>query len=333
MSGFRNFGIAFIAALVLLSGVAYWAMGLVANLFDPENNKNAPPDWQDTQKWEDPDAIAGLTPIKSGRSFNMVIIGTDYDPQTYTDYQKPAGWDPTKLFLKRRAEATAILFVRFDKESRAIVMSSIPASTAVTVDHVKMTLGQAYGYKGGEFIRETVSALTGMTVDFSFEFSGRDFVKFTETRLLDHRYTVPFNLTTGTDKGLASKTFVKGQVLTEGNDLYTLIHHDDYTLTDIDKQFSLMRSICLQTLEKVSVTNNPTVYYNSFISAMNTDMTKDDVEELIEVLYTLPLYINAKEDATTLTVIDLYKLGSFSKDLTFTPDYTATRGAFKSYKE
>ena len=333
MSGFRNFGIAFIAALVLLSGVAYWAMGLVANLFDPENNKNAPPDWQDTQKWEDPDAIAGLTPIKSGRSFNMVIIGTDYDPQTYTDYQKPAGWDPTKLFLKRRAEATAILFVRFDKESRAIVMSSIPASTAVTVDHVKMTLGQAYGYKGSEFIRETVSALTGMTVDFSFEFSGRDFVKFTETRLLDHRYTVPFNLTTGTDKGLASKTFVKGQVLTEGNDLYTLIHHDDYTLTDIDKQFSLMRSIFLQTLEKVSVTNNPTVYYNSFISAMNTDMTKDDVEELIEVLYTLPLYIDAKEDATTLTVIDLYKLGSFSKDLTFTPDYTATRGAFKSYKE
>ncbi|MBP3321448.1 MAG: hypothetical protein J6M12_03755 [Clostridia bacterium] len=333
MSGFRNFGISFVAALVLLGGVAYWAMGLLANMFDPNNDQNNAPDWQDTQKWEDPDATAGLTPIKSGRSFNMVIIGTDYDPKIYNDYQKPENWGYEKLFLKRKVEATAILFVRFDKESRSIIMSSVPSSTAVMVDHVPMTLGQAYGYKGAEYVKDTVSALTGMTVDFSFVFSGRDFAEFTKTRLLDHRFTVPFDLTTGTDKGLAAQTFTKGQVLTSSDDLYTLIHHDDYDLLEIDKQFSLMRSIFLQTLKKITVTNNPTMYYNSFIAGMETNMTAEDVTQLIEVLYTLPLYIDATEDATTVKVIDLYKLGSFSKDLTFTPDYTATRGAFESYKK
>lgn len=332
MSGFRNFGISFIAALILLSGVAYWAMGLIAGMFDPSSNKNQAPDWQDTQKWEDPAASAGLTPIKSGRSFNMVIIGTDYDPKIYTDYQKPANMGD-KLFVKRHVKATSILFVRFDKESRAIVMSSVPATTAVTVNHVKMTLGQAYGYKGEGFVSETVSALTGMTVDFTFVFSGRDFASFVQDKLLDHRYTVPFDLTTGTDKGLPAKVFVKGQVLSSTNDLYTLIHHDDYPLTEIDRHYALTRSIFLQTLSKMTVTNNPATYYSRFIAGIDTNMTEKDVNQLIEVLYTLPLYIEAPEDTTTVTVIDLYKMGSFSKDLTFTPDYTVTRAAFQSYKQ
>ena len=332
MTSFRNFGIAFVAALLVFAGLAYWGVGTLALLFNPADQGNKTPDWQDTQKWEDPAAQNKLTPIESGRSFNMVIVGTDYDPVTYNDYDKTEGV-LGQLVIKRKVEATTILFVRFDREQRAIVMSNIPCETLITVDHVQMTLGEAYEFKGAEFVSQKVSALTGMTVDFTFSFSGREFADFTDKRLLDSSFTVPNTVTTSTSKGLASKTFTKGQIISEKADLYTLLHHTDYSLSELKNRYALVQSIFLQTLKKITVTQNPDLYYNNYIAHLQTNMTKEDVSELMEVLYLLPLYIDAPEDTTTVLTLDYYKYGTFDQNGFFTPDMNSVKEAFAPYKQ
>ena len=170
MSSFRNFGISFIAALLILGGVAYWAMGIVATLFDERRNQNeSAQDDVKVEEYKDPQLNAGITPIKNGRSFNMVIIGID----EYTE-GTPSYGSGDQLTVPKRGQATTILFVRFDKETRSIIMSSIPETTLVTVDYVTMTLGQAYGYRGAEYVKEKVSALTGMTIDSASFFQARN---------------------------------------------------------------------------------------------------------------------------------------------------------------
>ncbi len=329
MSSLRNFGIAFIAALLIFSGTAYLALGYVSDLFTAESEKSAN-EGPGSQIYEGP-VNNTVEVIKTGRSFNVVIVGTDYDPEIYSDYEAPKVND-NKLYVIRKIEATAILFVRFDKEMRALRICSIPVQTAVSVDHVPMTLGQAYGYKGVEYIRERVASYVGMSVDFIMEFSGREFAEFTQKKLLSHDFTVPISVTTTEEKGLQSMTFTEGQTVVGVNAIYTLLHHTNYALPNINDRNKLLESFFLQTISKLTVTNNPTVYYNTFISAIQTDMTQQDVTELIEVLYTLPLYIGANETPTVVSTVEFYKCGSYMSDGTFEVDQNAVRAAFNFEK-
>ena len=329
MSSFRNFGISFIAALLILGGVAYWAMGIVATLFDERRNQNeSAQDDVKVEEYKDPQLNAGITPIKNGRSFNMVIIGID----EYTE-GTPSYGSGDQLTVPKRGQATTILFVRFDKETRSIIMSSIPETTLVTVDYVTMTLGHAYGYRGAEYVKEKVSALTGMTIDFSFVLSGKEFATYATTKPTDKALTVPFDLTTTATAELPAKTFEKGQILRNANDIYALLHHRDYPLQQIHLRYTLVQDVFLQIIEKIAVTRDPILYYDNAIAGLNTNMTKADVALLIEVLTDLPVRIDEAENTTTVTVVDFYKNGSFANDGTFTVDMAATRKAFESYKK
>ncbi len=326
MSSFRNFGIAFLVALLIFGGTAYLALGYVSELFQAdadEIKKNGP----GSEEFLGPVNPGTVDPIKSGRSFNMVIIGTDYDPEIYKDYTEPSN-NGDKLFVARKVKATTILFVRFDKEHRALRIASIPAETQTTVDCVPMTLGQSYSFKGSDYIKNRVASLVGMSVDFVFEFSGREFAEFTQKRLLSRDFSVPVNVTTGNDKGLSPVTFRKGQIINNESAVYTLLHHTDYPITAVGDRHLLLSNFFLQTISKLSVTNNPSVYYNNFISRFKTDMSENDVKELIEVLYTLPLYIGSKEAPTTVSTVSIYKCGSYMSDGTFRADQAAVRAAF-----
>ena len=225
MSSLRNFGIAFVVALLIFGLSAYVAVGYVEKLFKAED-KSYTADKTDSQQFDVNAGQKTKYAIKSGRSFNIVVIGTDYDPVTYSDYNQSI--NDGKLHVTRKIQATAILFIRFDKEERALRITSIPAETAVTVDYVPMTLGQAYAYKGGEFIKDKVASYVGMAVDFLFEFTGRNFAEFTQTKLLNHTYTVPISVTTTNEKGVSPMTFAQGSTISAETQIFTLLHHVNY---------------------------------------------------------------------------------------------------------
>jgi hypothetical protein len=328
MSSFRNFCISLVAALLILSAAAYNAIGIASTLFDEERNQGGNNQGGlDVEKYEDPN-LNVTAPIKTGRSFNMIFIGID----DYTE-DLPSYGSGEELTVPKRSKATTILFVRYDKENRSIIMSNIPASTVVTIDFVTMTLGEAFGYRGAEYVKEKASALTGLTIDFSFVFSGKEFAKYAVTKPLDKTYTVPFTVTTKATDTLPSKTFVKGQHISTEQEIYTLLQHDEYPISEIYLRYSLVQSFFLQTVKKLALPVTPETYYNTFLSDVNTNMTVSDLTVLMEVLTTLSINIDEPEHTTNIKVVDFYKQGSFLQDGRFTVDMASSRKAFENYKK
>lgn len=322
LSSLRNFGISFIISLAVLALLAYYALGVAASLFDPEKKVAAEGQKQEVQIFEGDDVGGNVDKgIRSGRSFNILVIGTDRDDEIY-DYTEPS---TDKLSVKKRVKATTLLFVRFDKDNRALRFCFVPSSTVVDVDFVRMDLGTAYDYKGAEFVKDKVSGLLGMSIDYYFEFSGRDFVTYCPRTA----YTAPVSLEIPPYKGLQGGSFTEGQLLA-GASFYTYLHYDDFPLDKIDLRSTLVREIFLQTAVKLA-TYNARTYFDG-ISSFKTNMPYSDVAELIEVLYTLPLFVGQSEDETTVTVIDLYKMGVYAADGSFTPDKDAVRATMEKYK-
>ena len=325
MSSLRNFGIAFVVAILIFGLTAYFGIGYVEKLFSADNSSSIG-DKADSQKF---DANAGQKTkyaIKTGRSFNVVVIGTDYDPVTYNDYKSNV--KDGKLHVTRKVEATAILFIRFDKENRALRISSIPAETAVTVDYVPMTLGQAYAYKGGDYIKDKVASYVGMAVDYLFVFTGREFAEFTQTKLLNHAYTVPVSVITTTEKGVSAMSFSQGSMISGELQIFTLLHHVNYGTERAGDRHKLLSDICLQTLTKLAVTDNASLFYRTFIAGLTTNMNQTDVQELIEVLYALPLYVNSSEAPTTVSIVDFTACGSYTSEGSFFVNEADAHNAF-----
>jgi len=322
MSSLRNYAIAFLISIVALSGVAYFAMGVVSGLFSPKDTVEIITDRREVKHFDGEIGGDVSDALQSGRSFTMLIVGTDYDPLVYDYAPDTTG----HLTVPKRVNATTIYFVRFDKEKRAMQLCLVPSSTLVTVDYVEMDLGTAYSFKGADYVRDQVSGITGLAVDFLFEFSGRQFVQNGPSTA----YTVPFSIDIPSYKGVVGGSYVKGQQIS-GNALYTYLHYDGFKPTQFTDRVEMINGIFLQTMVKFAASRDATEYYGK-LAAFNTDMTTGDVSELFEVLTTLPLFVGAEEHQTTVTSVDLYKCGAFLSNGSFKIDRAAAEELFVSYK-
>lgn len=322
MSSLRNFGIALLISLLIFSSVAYFAMGVVADLFAPDEEANVDKGNQNVENYDDAIGKNDQNAIKTGRSFNLLVIGTDRDPLVYNYDER----NSTKPVVPKRVKATTLLFVRFDKENRALRMTTIPSSTLVTVDYVEMSIGDAYDYKGGDYIAEKVSGLLGLKVDYTVEFSGRDFVKYCPKT----EYEAPVSLEVPEYKGLKAAVFEQGEKLT-GDRLYTYLHYDGFDILNIGLKDEIAEGIFLQTMVKLA-TNDAEEFYRQ-ISSFRTTFTQSDVAELIEVLYTLPLFVGEQgSNQTTVQKLEFYKYGSFDQDCRFRPDEEQLVKAFAAFR-
>lgn len=322
MSSLRNFGIALLISLLIFSGVAYFAMGVVADLFAPDEEANVNKENQNVENYDDTIGKNDQNAIKTGRSFNLLVIGTDRDPLVYNYDER----NSTKPVVPKRVKATTLLFVRFDKENRALRMTTIPSSTLVTVDYVEMSIGDAYDYKGCDYIAEKVSGLLGLKVDYTVEFSGRDFVKYCPKT----EYEAPVSLEVPEYKGLKAAVFEQGEKLT-GDRLYTYLHYDGFDILNIGLKDEIAEGIFLQIMVKLA-TNDAEGFYRQ-ISSFRTTFTQSDVAELIEVLYTLPLFVGEQgSNQTTVQKLEFYKYGSFDQEGRFRPDEEQLVKAFAAFQ-
>ena len=72
MSSLRNFGIALLISLLIFSSVAYFAMGVVADLFAPDEEANVDKGNQNVENYDDAIGKNDQNAIKTGRSFNLL---------------------------------------------------------------------------------------------------------------------------------------------------------------------------------------------------------------------------------------------------------------------
>ena len=185
LASLRNFIITFVIALLIFAPTAYFLSGLLIEcvgpgfgIISPDDEKNpAGPAASTTDKiTNDPGPSS-----TNGTSFNMLVVGTDYQPNILKDYkddafanypmfENAAGLDPagsmSDYTAYRTINADAMLLIRADKDDGRFVYSYIPSEMLVICGGVEMTLSEVYTTLGIEYLTAKITALTGYYIDY-----------------------------------------------------------------------------------------------------------------------------------------------------------------------
>lgn len=122
LSATKNFVIAFLIALLVFGLIAYMLVGLVLNnLIGVGASETNPPETTETpgEIVEPPDDIGDLD-LSGGSSFNLLLIGTDYRPDRFANY------DPQMLELLYGIENKEVTFNPAPNDVKPKPGSSIP---------------------------------------------------------------------------------------------------------------------------------------------------------------------------------------------------------------
>lgn len=185
LSAFKNFIITFAISLVIFGFASYFSVNyaLEATAVSPDDtgvsvNGTFAPDDTST-----PIGDIGDQPETQGNSFNVLLIGTDFQRERFDDYD-PNLWlwaddkyemkelsDATKymqsgFFRYREIEADSMVVLRVDKERREVTFTYIPGSMIVLSEGGNIEIGSLYASKGVDFLRHKVEAVTGLVIDY-----------------------------------------------------------------------------------------------------------------------------------------------------------------------
>ena len=172
MTAVRNFVITFFLSILIFGLIAYGLVQFTTAAFELGAEKTpggetggedtAPPtdteDTNDPQDWID---------IK-GDSFTALLIGSNYQPDVYQDYDvkdENATNDGFPL-EPREVETETIILLRVNKETGECLFCPIPAITRITVDGLTCQLKDLYAIKGADALRSKVMAMTGIPIDY-----------------------------------------------------------------------------------------------------------------------------------------------------------------------
>ncbi len=172
LTAVRNFIITFLLSLLIFGLIAYGLVQFTTAAFElgadttpvgPGTNESetddpGPDDSSDPQDWID---------IK-GDSFTALLVGTDYQPDVYDDYDVKDENETAEGFplMPRQIETETIILARVNKETGECLFCPIPANTRITVDGLPCLLKELYAMKGPEALCSKVMAMTGIPVDY-----------------------------------------------------------------------------------------------------------------------------------------------------------------------
>lgn len=177
MNGLKNFFITFLIAALIFGLLAYFIVDFASDSLFGTSGETQPSDVSPVQV--DPGSSAAIETdaegnlifyeIKSG-SFNMLFIGTDYQPEYLHDYdlsvlnarEKADGFP----YRERLKSADALVLMRVDTDRKEVVICSIPGNTRVLSGGVSQTLGELYDSKGADYVISKVTALTSLGIDY-----------------------------------------------------------------------------------------------------------------------------------------------------------------------
>ncbi len=175
LSGFRNFALTFTISLVIFGIIAYFTIGFITGMINetvpvdgvPDTDYHIvapPPETEDDESTADTEKFEEI----EGDSFNMLLIGSDYQPELFDDYDYEEKWTGSGFPDKRNRKwgADSLILLRVDKENRQFIFCPIPSNTRVTVDGNNTQLGNLIATKNVDYLCGKVMGLTGLRIDY-----------------------------------------------------------------------------------------------------------------------------------------------------------------------
>ena len=209
LSALKNFAVTFVIAAVVFGTIGYFATRFVtATVSDILDNEMTELDNILSGETETESTTGETTesdannpspgtedPLPDGKSFSFLVVTSGYRPELFGDYL-PTAADLDTLRSKvanyvtasdsfgvlsknyRERQATSITLVRADRERREYTYTYISPETRVYTSTGYHTLGEIYDLYGYEHICDYVTALTGITIDYTFLLDGYNFDEF-----------------------------------------------------------------------------------------------------------------------------------------------------------
>ena len=209
LSALKNFAVTFVIAAVVFGTIGYFATRFVtATVSDILDNEMTELDNILSGETET-ESTAGETtesdanspspgtedPLPDGKSFSFLVVTSGYRPELFGDYL-PTTADLDSLRNKianyvtasdsfgvlskkyRERQATSLTLVRADRERKEYTYTYISPETRVYTSTSYHTLGEVYDLYGYEYLDDYVTALTGITIDYTFLLDGYNFDEF-----------------------------------------------------------------------------------------------------------------------------------------------------------
>ena len=296
LSALRNFAITFVIAALIFGMIAYFIVGFVLDTLTVAisgNTSDEPIDADiETVTLPPSDETTNTPPPEEepieGETFNILLIGTDYQPKIFDDYDYESRWtgDGFPDHRSRKWTADMLILMRVDKENRKFIFCALPSSTRVMVDGIGTRLGDIYPQKGIEFLCGKVTGLTGLPIDY-YAVMNADAIKSAIDTVGGISYYVPEDMNyEDPDQDLVID-LKKGTSTIDGAKAVQLLRYRGYVSGDVGRM-----NTCIGFLEAVLAKFTKVTYvtktfdlYKSVSDYMTTSFTSDDLTKHLDLIF------------------------------------------------
>jgi len=374
LSAFKNFFVTFLIAAIVFGAVGYFATRFltdtITGIFDEESSEIEellkPSDTSDpsssapnTSDTPDTGDLPSPEDIIEGKSFNMVFIVTDYQPDIYGDYlpsdelleemeeeekSEDSDGNLTGILTTqyRRPRACSVLLFRADKEHKSFTVTSFPSIMRIDTAAGRCSMADLYNLYGRDYILSQISSMTGLTIDYYLlvnitELS--DIVRQMDGFSMYLTKDVYFNGTTATtkkpseaDSASLPRLYSIGKNSIDGAGAMALMMLEDYSdgvsfRNTVTVNFFTEMLAALTAREEAQFT----AFYDQICadSLVDTTFTAKDLISVIDLIYAFN-----RED---FTVKNLEYPGRFTASTeteaaVFIPDIDRGIDTFKAYR-
>lgn len=346
MAAIRNFAITLCVSLIIFGLLAYFLVGIAENNLDfiagaDTGDETSGPTATDTGESEG----TGVTietkspefePLPEdfrGSTISAVIIGSDYMPDVYDDYDLSEENRDIEGFpvKERQITADSILFVQINLDTREYVFCPIPSNTLVADKGIDKTLGSLLGESGPEYIKNKVSALLNIYIDYYAMFTLDALEEFID-ELDGIEFDVPVDMQySDPSEGEEGLTIdiKKGRQKLTGEQAVKMLRYVSYDKGDAVRRsliVDFMKTVLAEITGPSYLTKLPGLFTEAVgAGKLQTNFTEEALAENLDAVFAYPDF--------TKTVLAFPGADVTVGDETyFSPNYAAIENLIAKYK-
>lgn len=322
LSVFKNFAVTFFVSIVVFALIAYFSMSVIQNVMaigddivtsPPVGTDESDTDYDTTELYkyvtddsgnivtddngglvtEVVDLNSDPTNVIIGDSFNVLFIGTDYQPDIFNDYDLTEYNNDIIGFKvkERRFSTDTLILMHVDKEQEAFVFTAIPANTRVMVGGGTMAIGALCTDFGVDFLCDKVTALTGLEIDYYVSMKISDCISLINT-IGGIEFDVPVDMSY-VDESQQLEIKLKAGVQTlNGEKALQLLRYNGYTNGNTSRMEIGTRFVkaLFEKMTSAEYFAKAPGIFSSVSYCMETNFSVDDFASHLELLFAYPEY-------------------------------------------
>lgn len=333
LSAFRNFALTFLLSALIFGLIAYFIVGFVIDTLSVTISAEPADDTYDlvyadsTDDTEDTAPPVDEDPIE-GETFNILLIGTDYQPELFDDYDYEEKWTGTGFpdRRSRKYSADMLVMLRVDKENRKFIFCALPANTRVSVDGLYMPLGNVYAEKGVDFLCGKVTGLTGLQMNYYAVIDVGEIAAIIDT-LGGVSYFVPEDMQYEDPAQNLKIDLKRGTTTLDGKKAAQLLRYVGYTSGNaarMNTTVSYMQALMAKFTNVTYLSKAPQLY-RDIVKHMKTNFTFADLTANLDLIFAY-----SKFEAVTVNYPGSNKV--YDGKNYFEPSLSSALDIFEGYK-